>query len=106
MKKFLLATAMIFSFTIVNAQAGKDIKTNNVQAEQKKEPIDTAFQLYMEAVYKQFSKQLADRLSSPQWKSVLGEMNQTLYDATAKDLSALLISAMAEWNKRGKGSNK
>lgn len=61
---------------------------------------DAVFDSLMNEVFNAFDDAIAKRLSTTQWKAVLGEMNQSLYANTTSDLKQLLIQAMQAWRKR------
>lgn len=97
MKKLCLLILLTLSLSKGFSQKDSTRKAPQVEF---KQPIDTAFTQYMDAVYEAFASQLSQRLSTTQWKAVLGELNQTIYDVTMKDLNALMANAIIEWNKR------
>lgn len=97
MKQIALAFCIMLSAFSMSAQK-KDTTTKapvTVVA-----PADSVFDRIMNEVFAAFDDAIAKRLSTTQWKAVLGEMNQSLYSNTTSDLKQLLIQAMQEWRKR------
>lgn len=98
MKKLTVLIALVCGLWSVDLAA----QTKNETADKKQTVLvqDSAFVAMMNAVYADFRDALQARLSSAQWKQVLGELNQTMFDKTSQDLNGILVAAIEAWNKR------